>query len=306
MDWGDLRLVLAIGESGSLSGAGRRLSVSHATIFRRLNALEARLGVRLFERSRTGYSATSAGEELIKAAAEVGEIVMAAERRVMGRDLRPSGTVRITTTDTLLCGLLTPICAAFRRSYPEITLELVASNQLFDLTKREADIALRPTSRPSERLVGRKVGEIAHCVYATAADRPVPGWSETEWVASDSSVYFPALEKWMSDNGVDRRVVYRADTFLGLREAVRAGLGFAVLPCYLCDRDPTFRRVSDPIPELETELWLLTHPDMRRAARIRAFMEFAADAIRKERRLLKGTGPAPGTNSPGDKAPDDR
>jgi DNA-binding transcriptional LysR family regulator len=293
MDWDELRTVLAIGESGSLSGAGRRLSVAHATIFRRLNALEARLGVRLFERSRTGYAPTSAGEELVEAAARVGEIVMAAERRVMGQDLRPSGTVRVTTTDALLYGLLAPICAAFRRAHPEITLELVTSHQLFDLTKREADIALRPTSRPSQSLVGRKVGEVATCVYALAREQAgkgrTAGWMDMNWIAPDASVHYPSLARWMSDNDLDQRVVYRVNTFFGMFEAVKLGLGHALLPCYLCDPEPTLCRVGDPVPELETELWLLTHPDLQRVARIRAFMDFANDAIRRKRRLLKGT-----------------
>lgn len=295
MDWDDLRVVAAVGEAGSLSGAGRRLGVSHATVFRRLKALEAQLAVRLFDRSPEGYAPTPAGDELIAAAGRAGEAVATAERRILGQDLRPSGTLRVTTTDTLLYGLLLPLCAPFRRSFPDIVLELAASNQLFDLTRREADIALRPSTRPGETLVGRKVGVIASAVYAAAADEDQitaaeEDWRERDWIAPDEAVRFPALRRWMADAGLERRVVLRLDSLLGVREAVRAGLGSAVLPCYLGDPDPLLRRLGVPLAGLDTELWLLTHPDLRRTARVRAFLDFAAGAISDRRDLLSGRG----------------
>lgn len=297
MNWDDLRIVLAIGEAGSLSGAGRALGLSHATVFRRLAALEERLAVRLFERSRGGYVPTAAGEELLAAAGRVGDTVAAAERRVYGRDLRPSGSLRVTTTDTLLHGLLLPLCPEFRKTYPEIELELVASNQRFDLTRREADIALRPAAQPPDRLVGRKVGAIACGVYgplqAVAGLLSSERWQESDWIAPDADFYFPALDTWMERSGVGRRVVLRLDSLLGVREAVATGLGLAVLPCYLGDADPRLRKLEGPLAGLETDLWLLTHPDLRRVARIRAFMDFAAASIGGLRMRLAGRTAAP-------------
>ena len=161
LHWDDLRVVQAIAEAGSLSGAGRRLGASHATVFRRLNAIERRLGVALFERSRTGYAPTPAGEDLAATAARVETEVLGAERRVVGRDLRLSGSIRVTTTDTLLMGLLSPIFAGFQRAHPEIVLEVAVSNQLFNLSQRDADVAVRPSPSPPEHLVGRRVGTVA-------------------------------------------------------------------------------------------------------------------------------------------------
>ncbi|KAA0011902.1 LysR family transcriptional regulator [Billgrantia pellis] len=279
LQWDDLRTVLAIAETGTLSGAGRRLGLSHATLFRRLNAIEARLGVALFERSRTGYAPTPAGEELATTAARVETEIMSAERRLVGRDLRLSGTIRVTTTDTLLIGLLSPLFARFQNEHPQIELEIVVSNQLFNLSQRDADVAIRPTAAPPEHLVGRRVGSIAQAVYARAE-------AETEnWVGPDRHLGYPALERWMKGRGAKGRCRYRVDTLLGMLAAARDGLGWAVLPCYLADADPVLMRIGEPIPELATELWLLTHPDLRRVARIRAFMGFVADVLKQDARL---------------------
>lgn len=291
--WDDLRTVLAIAEAGSLSGGARRLGVSHATVFRRLGAIEARLGVRLFERARAGYAPTPAGEDVAAAARRIESEVHGVERRLAGRDLLPSGTLRVTTTDTLLHGLLSPVFAAFRAAYPEISLELAVSNVLFSLSKRESDVAIRPTDDPPENLVGRRVGHIAQAVYG-AADRPrgggdPVGTSDLEWVGPDERMAYTALEVWMTRHGLDERCHYRVDTLYGIQAGVRDGLGVAVLPCYLGDSDDRLARIGDPIPELGTDLWVLTHPDLRGVARIRAFTEHVATSVRGMERKLAGT-----------------
>ncbi|SDL81859.1 transcriptional regulator, LysR family [Franzmannia pantelleriensis] len=282
LQWDDLRVVLAIASAGSLAGAARDMGASHATLFRRLNAIEARLGVALFERSRTGYAPTPAGEDLAATAARVETEVLGAERRVVGRDLRLSGTVRVTTTDTLLMGLLSPIFAEFQRAHPEITLEVAVSNQLFNLSQRDADVAVRPSVVPPEHLVGRPVGRIAQAVYARAGGAP------DAWVGPDRHLGYAALDAWMAKHDVNERCCYRVDTMLGMYAAAREGVGRAVLSCYLADGDPALTRIGEPLPELATELWLLTHPDLRRVARIRALMTFVAKALVERGSQLAG------------------
>ena len=290
--WDDLRFVLAIERSGSLSAAGRSLSLSHATVFRRLEALEHRLGVRLFERGRDGYKPTPAGEKLSLAAARIEEEVTTVERQVIGQDLRPQGTVRITATDTFLFGVLMPICSEFRQKYPEIDLEIALSNQLFNLSKREADIALRPTLKPPESLVGRKLGKIGQAVYAPdghpAAAQAEPDLADYDWVGPDITLSYAPLERWMSANRLDGRISCRVNSLLGMREAMLVGMGLTVLPCYLCDPDPRFVRIGRTIPEMGTDLWSLTHPDLKNVSRIRAFLDFVAVSITEKRSLLAG------------------
>ncbi len=227
LQWDDLRVILSIAEAGSLSGAGRRLRASHATVFRRLNAIEARLGVALFERSRTGYAPTAAGEDLAATAARVQAEVLGAERRMAGRDLRLSGSIRVTTTDTLLMGLLSPIFADFQREHPEITLEVAVSNQLFNLSQRDADVAVRPSAAPPEHLVGRPAGRIAQAVYARAGAAP------DAWVGPDRHLGYNALDIWMADSGANQRCRYRVDTMLGMYAAVREGQGGPCCPVIL-------------------------------------------------------------------------
>ncbi|MFC4352585.1 LysR family transcriptional regulator [Fodinicurvata halophila] len=291
--WDDLRVVRAIAETGSLSGAGRRLGLSHATIFRRLGEIEARLGVRLFERARGGYSPTPAGEDLAATAGRVEAEVLEVERRLAGQDLRPAGSLRVTTTDTLLAGLLSPILVAFRQAYPEIALEVALSNNVFSLSRREADVAIRPAQDPPETLVGRRIGVIAQTVYGRA--ELLEGRTEPldlqaySWVGPDEAMGYRPLERWMERHGLQGACSYRLDSLLAMCAAVRDGAGLAVLPCYLGDGAPELRRLGAPIPELATDLWLLTHPDLRRVARIRAFLDFVAEAVSAQAARLVGS-----------------
>lgn len=287
LPWDELRLVLAVAEAGSLSGAGRRLGLSHATLFRRLGKVEERLGVRLFERDRTGYVATLAGEEIAAAARRVEAEVVEVERRVAGRDLRPSGTLRVTTTDTLMVGLLSPILAAFRKAQREIALEVAISNQVLSLSKREADVAIRPINAPQETLVGRKIGVIEQAVYGRRALLPKGRRSvdlrAVDWVGPDEAMAYRALDRWMAEQGLDESCRYRVDSLFGMLAAARDGAGLAVLPCYLGEPDRRLVRLGKAIPALATDLWLLTHPDLRKTVRIRAFMDFVAEAVRARR-----------------------
>ncbi len=292
IEWDDLRLVLAVHDAGTLSGAGRRLGVSHATVHRRLAVTEQRLGVKLFNAARTGYMPTPAGEELATTARQIEGQVQDAERRVIGRDLRPSGTVRVATLDSFLVGFLSQIFSQFQTVHPDISLEISVSNQLFNLSKREADVAIRPSQRPASTLVGRKAGTIAYAVYGRCDLVPssgnVPDSGAFQWVGPDETMHYPELTAWMADHGHEARCGYRVNSVVGMHSAVSEGHGLAVLPCYLGDRDQRLARFGDPIPELETGLWTLTHPDLRRTARVRALLDFLATSLKAQRGLLGG------------------
>jgi len=291
MEWDDLRFVLAVAEAGSLAGAARRLGVNHTTVLRRIGAFEKRLGVRLFERLPTGYVPTAGGEELIAAARAVDETVTRLERKLAGKDLRLSGVVRVTTTDTLMDAILPDMLRAFRDSHPGIQVEVAISNLMFNLTKREADVAIRPASKPPETLVGRRVAKIAFAIYASPrylADNPRQDLPGHRWVVPDDSLAGTAAGKWMRSQFAGSEIALRADSLLALRQAAQAGLGLAPLPCYLGDAAPDLVRVDGPIAEMETSLWILTHADLRHTARIRAFTEFAANALAQRRPLFEG------------------
>lgn len=285
---------MAIATAGSLSGAARTLGVSHATVFRRLGDIEQRLGVTLFDRSRTGYRPTLAGEELAETAKVMDEAALAAERKVAGRDLEPSGEIWTTTTDSLLMGLLAPLFTEFREKYPGILLDVAVSNQLFNLTRREADVAIRPSNRPPENLIGRPLTTIGQAVYGHRRFGLTPGeaiaaYAGQPWIGAGPRLTDSALDQWMDSYALKASCIYRVDTLVSILSAVRSGMGLAVLPCYLADGDAEVVQLTDPIPELEYGLWFLMHPDLRGVVRIHALMDFLTEAIRAQKTRLAGT-----------------
>src|SRR5215210_673099 len=165
LSWDDFRYVKAIADTRSLGGAAEALAVNHSTVFRRLAQIEKGLGSRLFERSRGGYALTPCGEEMVRLAERMGEDIITFERQVTGHDLRPSGELRVTTNDTALVHLMTDVFADFRRAYPEIVLDVVVANQALNLSKRDADVAVRATDRPPDALIGRRAASIAWAVF---------------------------------------------------------------------------------------------------------------------------------------------
>lgn len=285
LTWDEMCLVHAITDVGTLSGAAHSLDVSHPTAFRRLNKLEKKMGVRFFDRARDGYTATVAAEEVSALVQRLMKDVLAVERSILGQDLRPSGTLRVTTTDTLLFGWLLPSLQEFRMSYPEIQLELVVSNAVFSLSKREADIAVRPAEKPDESLVGRKIGTIAQAAYMAKKLTMTVDKSKVadsiDWIGPDESMSYPELGRWLEQEGLVERCRVRVNTVYGMLSAAKAGLGLAVLPCYLGENDKQLIRVGNEISSMAVDLWILTHPDLRRTERIRVFLDHVAKFAKK-------------------------
>jgi DNA-binding transcriptional LysR family regulator len=299
MEWDELRIVLAVFREGTLSGAARRLGVTHSTVFRRLGAIEEQIGARLFERFRDGYVPTPAGEIAAEAAARLEDEVLTLERRLSGQDLRPSGTVRITTTDTLGTILMRHL-PTMRGVHPEIQLEVAISNAMANLTRREAEIAIRPTPEPPEFLVGRRVADIAHAIYGSRdylSRHEDKDLSAHDWIALDDALASTVIGRWIHENLRAAHITCRVDALPALRDAALAGLGLALLPCYL--GDPAFglhRLTPKALAEARSALWLLTHEDLKRTTRIRATLDFLAKAFASERALFEGK--RPNTSSP--------
>jgi DNA-binding transcriptional LysR family regulator len=247
--------------------------------------------VRLFERLPTGYVLTAGGEELIAAARGIDDTVTTLERKLTGQDLRLSGTVRVTTTDTLMGSILPNILAAFRTAHPGIGIEIAMSNSMLNLSRRDADVAIRPAKNPPEALVGRQVAKVAFAVYGSPdylARRDAAVLAAHQWVAPDDSLADTSVAVWMRAELRDSEITLRADSLLALRQAAEAGFGLAALPCYLGDMSPGLVCVRPPISAMDTALWILTHEDLRHTARIRAFIEFVAGALSRHRPLLEG------------------
>ena len=294
--WDDLRLVKAIAETRSLPAAATSIGINHSTAFRRLKQIEETLGVALFEKHRSGYTLTAAGEEIAALATRMDEDVAAVTRKLAGRDIAPSGELRVATNDSLLVNLLTPLFAAFCKNYPEVRLDILIGNQSLNLAKRDADVAIRATDNPPENLTGRRAARIAWALYGRAADFPdgIPVERSVlkakNWVSIGEQLGALNVVKWIVANIPAERVAYKVNTVLGLAEAVEAGVGIGHLPCFIGDARPSLMRLSPPEPEFGSDLWLLTHPDLRHSARVRVFMDFLAAQIAKRRSFIEGTG----------------
>jgi DNA-binding transcriptional LysR family regulator len=294
LSWDDFRYVKAIADTRTLGGAAAELGVNHSTVFRRLAQIEQQLGSRLFERSRTAYALTPCGEEMVRLAERMSEDIVSFERQVTGHDLRPSGELRVTTNDTVLVHLMTQVFAAFRRAYPEIMLDVVVSNQALNLSKRDADVAVRATDRPPEALIGRRAASIAWAVFCASANAPESFEAASDargadWIGYGDNLANLKAAKWLKDHAAPGRIVYRINTVLGLAEAAAAGIGYALLPCFIGAATPGLTRLTAPVAELANGIWLLTHADLRQTARVRAFMDFAAGEIAKQRKVIEGT-----------------
>jgi molybdate transport repressor ModE-like protein len=291
MRWDDIRYFLAVARTGSLTDAARDLSVSYSTVSRRLNALEETLGARIFERGATGYSLTPAGKEMLETAkgmeAEFGKL----SRHVQGRDARLSGHVRVATTDALATRFM-PDVAAFTRRYPEIEIDLITTAAPADVAMRDAEVALLAVDHPPESLVGRRLAQLSSALYASPkylAERPgVEALGDHTWVGWEQGMEHLPVARWMRENVPDAHVACRLSSGTAVLAAVRDGLGIAHLLCFLADDDDALVQVREPDPELETGLWLLTHADLAGTGRVRAFLDFVAEAIGRQRGRLGG------------------
>lgn len=300
MDWSDLRYALAIGRLGSVAAAARQLGVNATTVQRRLDALERRLGARLFERARSGYQATEAGLVVVEQARRMADQADEIERRVLGRDRELTGPLRVTSAFVVMEYLLPQPLADFARAYPGIEVEVVENAFLADLSRRsaesagtrtrlEADVALRLSASVAEHLVGRRLGMTECRVYALRgapglpqAPTPLPQLvREAPWIAFERDASSRVYDRWMRSHLAGAQVRLRVDIFNAMVAMLRTGIGIGLLPTFMEARHPELVPVSDPVPELAQPVWMLTHPDLRETARVRVFMQQVGDAVSK-------------------------
>ena len=291
--WDDLRLFLHIGRAGSLTAAAEKLGVSHATLFRRLGALESELGVRLFERSRSGYALTEAGQELLQVAADIETSLASAARQLDKRAAWPGGVVWLTTTDTLMHAALAPMLSAYQRR-AGVQLLINTSTVQQDILKGEADVAIRAGGRPADPLVARRLCRIESTVYRarTFPEATPANLAGFPWVAGDETFAHLDSTKWLTQQGLDANAVLRTNSHVNVLNLVKAGAGLAVLPCYLGDLEPSLCRVLPAPPKAwSSELWLLTRVDLRPVPRIKQLFDAVYEGTRPMVDLFEGRAP---------------
>ncbi|MBC3374183.1 LysR family transcriptional regulator [Pseudomonas sp. SWRI92] len=266
LDYPDLSLILALVRGGSLARAARLLHVDVSTVFRSVRRLEAALGQPLFEKSRAGYLPTSLAQALAEQAERAEQALEAARVGVEQGGQVVSGTVRLTCTDAVLQALLLPALARFMPAYPALTLELSTSNDFANLSRRDADIALRLTLAPPEHLVGRNLGHVVYRVCAGDAylrSTSLRDLASMTWIAPDDFLPDHPTVAWRRQHLPGVVPAYRCNSMLSVTELVRAGLGVAALPDFLIDGNHGLTPIGEPLAGHDTALWLLTRPDCR-------------------------------------------
>ena len=297
-NWNDLKLVLAIQRAGTLGGGALALAVNHSTAFRRLNGLEERIGARLFERLPGGvYQTTAAGDLFASAAERVEGEAMALSRAVDGHDTRLAGSLRVTCSETLANALLTAQLARFHAIHPGIVIELVVDSRVLNLSRREADIALRVVRPKEPDLHGRKLADIAWAIYgapaileAQPAITQFADFAAWDFVGCGTELNDISAAEWLAEAVSPGRIVYRANSLINQLIAARMGIGLAVLPCFVGDPEPGLVRATPhPIAQLQRELWIVTHADLRKTARVRAFFDIVGQGLAAQQGLFSGT-----------------
>lgn len=293
MDWDDYRYFLAIARAGSLTAAGRALGVSQPTVSRRLETMEARLKVRLFDKTPRGYEMTPAAIDIYEIVEHVGEDLSDIERKVFGKDMRLTGSLRVTCTETLLNGYLAPHVWRFLDRHPGIEFGVICTDAQLSLSHRDADVAIRFTGQPPETLVGRRLAKTAFGVYAGSREASnswdrsnVEAW---DWIGWHDEFYNRML---ITSIFPEARIRHRVDSTVAMQSMARHGLGIAVLPCYTADRDPGLRRIFPKLlSEGTPDLWILHHSDVRGVSRVGLFAGFIADVITTDLDLFEGRRP---------------
>tara|TARA_R110002096_G_scaffold16898_9_gene57952 strand:- start:75082 stop:75993 length:912 start_codon:yes stop_codon:yes gene_type:complete len=292
MNWDDLRYILAVAKTGSLSKAAAQLDCDHTTVGRRIESAEKALGLTLFVRTPKGYRPTVDAERLLAPMQEVESAVHAVERSAQANLATLDGTVRITSPETFGISYLAPRVAAFGRDNPGLTIELMPVGEILSLGNREAEIAVRFFRSKQKNLVVQKVAEIEYAFYASSAylsRRPV---SSPKDLANHPLLLSTPGGKVVELDWLKRLCPTAQPSFvstisIALLAAARSSAGIAILPRYLGDAATDLELVPMPHPPREP-VWLTIHRDLRRTPRVRGLFEFLVRSLRSDSALLCG------------------
>ncbi|PCE23500.1 LysR family transcriptional regulator [Paraburkholderia acidicola] len=283
MNWDNARYFLAVARAGTLRGAAARLSVDQATVGRRIAALEEALAAKLFLRTPTLYVLTPAGEALQGPAESMEQAALQIERRVAGLDDQLSGTIRVATTDSLAKRFVIPAIARVRKEHPGIDIVCLTSPAIANLTRREADLAIRTLRPDAPDLIARRLAQLEAGVYASRAyiaARGEPREGEA-FEGHDLVMYqqpvVPSMWDALCGEPTTRgRVVFQTSSTMMLFEAACAGLGVTELPCFRADLEPELVRVM-PQRVDRFDAWLVAHADLYKTARMQALIAAVTD-----------------------------
>lgn len=290
-DWEDVRVFTALARHRTVRRASQALGVHYSTVSRRLEGLEATLGAKLFERHPEGLVLTEAGEELSRVCDPFAERLFEVQRKIAGRDTELSGKVTLTLAEPLAEYAFAPRLPEFFARHPRLELAFAVTLDFLDLSRREADVAIRMDNNPPDTLVGRRFFAYTQSIYASrdyvSEVNPAQNPGDARWLGwGTDTTPFPA---WTQGTEFAKVPVWGSFANLRLQvAAVEAGLGIAMLPCFVADREAELVRITERPPEPSRDIWLLTHSDLHRTARVRAVLDFATEVLNENRAAILG------------------
>lgn len=291
-NWDDLRFVQAVVDAGSVNAASQHLGVNHATVLRHIASFEDRFGIKVFDRSAKGYRVLPASKPLIEAIETVAQAVQAVERTISGQSEKPSGDVKLTSTDTFSSTILPGIIRDLQVSSPMIRISLQTTNAHVNLSHLDADITVRPAMALPSDLQGTAAAKLGFAIYGladqiTGLRRDEP----TSWLSVGSLLSRSLPAKWIAEQVPNAQICTTADSFVTLRDLAKAGLGVTMLPCCLGDDDPDLARLNNDAPQIEVDIWVATHPDMANVPRIKTVCEALIAGLQQQSDRLYGRFP---------------
>lgn len=282
LDWNDLHYFNTVARTGSLAKAAQALGVTHSTVFRRINHLEETLSVRLFDRLPEGYRLTGLGEDMLQYSDQVATTVDDLQRMLDNRNDELSGAIRVTAPHNFAYHYLPPLIAQFQRQYPDIHIQLIASNADLNLSRREADLAIRATRTPPEHWVGQKLLSLGWAAYASADYVAAQGGvisslENQQLILAEPDLQHIAAFQWAENLLQQNKVVARCNDLMAMSGLAVHGAGIALLPD---DQfKPELTRLFSLPTEFKSDIWILIHPDLRGCKRLMLFKQFVSERL---------------------------
>jgi DNA-binding transcriptional LysR family regulator len=281
VDWGDIRVFLAIARTGSLGRAARSCGLTQPTMGRRLKALEAAIGHTLFQRTAHGFVLTDEGSAMLPPAERMEDEFLSLERTLAGSERGLEGSVRVTSSDWFGVHVLTPAFARFAEVHPDVMIELVTDSRLYSLSRRETDLAFRITRFEEVDVVQRRLMRIGYAAYSRrGAD------AEPRLITMDAALSHLPDAIWLRERLPDAPVAFRSNDRQAQARACAEGVGVAVLPVALGDSQPHIERLDLGAVPPARDVWMGYHRDLRRLPRLRALVDFTVDTLAGEANQL--------------------
>jgi DNA-binding transcriptional LysR family regulator len=288
-NWDDIKFFIALAKEKRLQKAAKLLNSNHTTVYRRISQFEDRFDVKLFESTPSGYFLTQEGEELLNKVEGLEERMDEVFNSIQGLESNLKGRILLTTTNSIASTFLPKILKKFQKQWPELLIDLKVSNQFYNLSKREADIAIRPASDVPLHLIGRKLGSLNFGVYGTknyvkkvkAKGRFLHHINDYKFITLDDSLEHLKSKQWLDSKLKNDSNIYRVDNLTVLAKMCEDGLGLALLPHYFVDNYKNLELVHQPKEFVGNDLWVLTQKNMSRVPKIKTCTDFLCEEISK-------------------------